>query len=102
MLSPDADGHVLIEIGGDSAPRLGLLVGPDQFRPLSVPVGFPVVNEAYLQNPGVWLSLRGGGLALYTASDGVRDAPDGYLRCGRGLLLGERQGRQKPPLRKTA
>lgn len=72
MLSPDADGHVLIEIGGDSAPRLGLVVGPDQFRPLSVPVGFPVVNEGYLQNPGLWLSLRGGGLALYTASDGVR------------------------------
>jgi len=72
MLSPDADGHVLIEIGGDSAPRLGLVVGPDQFRPLDVPVGFPVVNDGYLQNPGVWLSLRGGGLALYTASDGVR------------------------------
>jgi len=72
MLSPDADGHVLIEIGGDSAPRLGLVVGPDQFRPLDVPVGFPVVSDAYLQNPGVWLSLRGGGLALYTASDGVR------------------------------
>jgi len=45
---------------------------PDQFRPLAVPVGFPVVNEGYLQNPGVWLSLRGGGLALYTASSGVR------------------------------
>jgi hypothetical protein len=30
------------------------------------------VNEGYLQNPGVWLSLRGGGLALYTRSDGVR------------------------------
>src|ERR1700694_1810750 len=72
MLAPDSDGHVLIEIGGDSAPRLGLVVGPDQFRPLDVPVGFPVVNEGYLQNPGVWLSLGGGGLALYTASDGVR------------------------------
>ena len=72
MLSPDAEGHVLIEIGGDSAPRLGLVVGPDQFRPLDVPVGFPVVNEGYLQNPGVWLALRGGGLALYTARDGVR------------------------------
>ena len=72
MLSPDADGHVLIEIGGDSAPRLGLVVGPGQFRPLDVPVGFPVVNDGYLQNPGVWLSLGGGGLALYTASDGVR------------------------------
>ena len=72
MLSPDSDGHVLIEIGGDSAPRLGLVVGPGQFRPLDVPVGFPVVNEGYLRNPGVWLALRGGGLALYTASDGVR------------------------------
>ena len=72
MLSPDSDGHVLIEIGGDSAPRLGLVVGPDQFRPLDVPVGFPVVNEGYLQNPGVWLSLGGGGLALYTATGEVR------------------------------
>jgi hypothetical protein len=72
MLSPDSDGHVLIEIGSDSAPRLGLIVGPGQFRPLDVPAGFPVVNEGYLQNPGLWLSLRGGGLALYTTSDGVR------------------------------
>jgi hypothetical protein len=52
MLSPDADAHVLIETGGDSAPRLGLVVGPDQFRPLDVPVGFPNVNEGYLQDPG--------------------------------------------------
>ena len=72
MLSPDADGHVLIQTGDDSAPRLGLVVGPGQVQPLDVPAGFPVVSDGYLQNPGVWLALRGGGLALYTATDGVR------------------------------
>jgi hypothetical protein len=72
MLSPDPDGHVLIGIGDGPSQRLGLLVGPNQLRPLNVPLGFPGVNEGYLQNPGVWLALRMGGLALYTASDGVR------------------------------
>ncbi len=28
MLSPDSDGHVLVVIGDDSPPRLGLLAGP--------------------------------------------------------------------------
>ena len=72
MLSPDADGHVLVAIGDNAPQRLGLLVGVDQFQRLSVPLELPVVSEGYLQNPGVWLPLRGGGLALYTASDGVQ------------------------------
>ena len=72
MLAPDSDGHVLIALGDQSPPRLGLLVGPDQFQRLAVPLDFPAINEAYLRNPGVWLALRGGGLALYTKTDGVR------------------------------
>jgi hypothetical protein len=72
MLAPDSDGHVLIVIGDESPPRLGLLVGPDQFQRLALPPGFPAVSDGYLRNPGVWLALRGGGLALYTARDGVR------------------------------
>jgi hypothetical protein len=72
MLSPDSDGHVLVVMGEDSPPRLGLLVGPGQFQRLDVPLELPMVREGYLRNPGVWLSLRFGGLALYTASDGVR------------------------------
>ena len=72
MLSPDSDGHVLVVIGDDSPPRLGMLVGPDRFQRLALPPGFPAISDAYLRNPGVWLALRGGGLALYTASDGVR------------------------------
>jgi hypothetical protein len=72
MLSPDSDGHILVAIGDGPSQRLGLVVGPDQFRPLDVPPGFPGVNEGYLRNPGVWLALRMGGLAIYTARDGVR------------------------------
>ncbi len=34
MLSPDSAGHVLVVIGDNSSPRLGLLVGPDQFNRL--------------------------------------------------------------------
>jgi hypothetical protein len=72
MLSPDPDGHVLVVVGDDSQPRLGLLVGPDQFQRLALPPDFPGVSDGYLRHPGVWLALRGGGLALYTATDGVR------------------------------
>jgi len=72
MLAPDSDGHVLIALGDDSPPRLGLLLGPNQFQRLALPVDFPAVNDGYLRNPGVWLALRGGGLGLYTAGDGVR------------------------------
>jgi hypothetical protein len=72
MLSPDTNGHVLVVIGEDSAPQLGLLVGPDHLQPLTVPTDFPLVADGYLQHPGVWLSFRLGGLALYTPADGVR------------------------------
>jgi hypothetical protein len=72
MLSPDSDGHVLVVVGDDSAPRLGLLVGPDQFQSVALPLDFPLLADGYLQHPGVWLSLRLGGLALYTEADGVR------------------------------
>jgi hypothetical protein len=72
LLSPDTDGHVLVAIGNNPPQRLGLLVGVDQFQRLTVPVDFSIVSEGYLQNPGVWMRLGDGGLALYTASDGVR------------------------------
>jgi hypothetical protein len=72
MLAPDSEGHVLIVIGDESPPRLGLLLGPGHFQRLVLPVDFPAINDGYLRNPGVWLALRGGGLALYTAKDGVR------------------------------
>jgi hypothetical protein len=58
--------------GGQFARDPASLANRLNARPLDAPAGFPVVNEGYLQNPGVWLSLRGGGLALYTTSDGVR------------------------------
>ena len=79
MLAPDSNGHVLIDTGDDAASRLALLVGPDQLRVLAVPPNFPKVADGYLRHPGVWLALRGGGLALYTATEGVRvmtRAPD--------------------------
>jgi hypothetical protein len=72
MLSPDSDGHVLVVIGDDSPPRLGLLTGPDKLQRLTLPPDFPAVSDGYLRNPGVWLALRGGGLALYAATEGVR------------------------------
>ena len=72
MIAPDSDGHVLIVIGNQVPPRLGLLTGPDRFEPLALPPDFPRINDGYPRNSGVWLALGGGGLALYTASDGVR------------------------------
>jgi hypothetical protein len=72
LLAPDTEGHVLLVIGDQLPPRLGLLTGPDQFQPLALPLDFPAINDGYLRSPGVWLALRGGGLALYTKSDGVR------------------------------
>jgi len=51
---------------------LGSLVGPEQFQRFALPLDFPAVSDGYLRHPGVWLALRGVGLALYTASDGVR------------------------------
>jgi hypothetical protein len=72
LLAPDNEGHVLMVIGDQLPPRLGLLTGPDQFQPLALPLDFPAINDGYLRSPGVWLALRGGGLALYTKSDGVR------------------------------
>jgi hypothetical protein len=71
LLAPDTEGHVLLVIGDQLPPRLGLLTGPDQFQPLALPLDFPAINDGYLRSPGVWLALRGGGLALYTKSDGV-------------------------------
>src|SRR2546421_7271387 len=72
IIAPDSDGHVLIVIGNQVPPRLGLLTGPDRFEPLALPPDFPRINDGYPRNSGVWLALGGGGLALYTASDGVR------------------------------
>jgi hypothetical protein len=72
LLAPDTEGHVLMVIGDQLPPRLGLLTGPDQFQPLALPLDFPAIYDGYLRSPGVWLALRGGGLALYTKSDGVR------------------------------
>jgi hypothetical protein len=72
MLSPDADGHVLIVIGDQAPPRLGVLTGPDQLQLLALPPDFPRIGAGYLQNPGVWLALGGGGLALYTTAGGAR------------------------------
>jgi hypothetical protein len=72
ILAPDSDGHVLMVIGDQVPPRLGLLTGPGRFQPLALPPDFPRINDGYLRNPGVWLALGGGGLALYTARDGVR------------------------------
>jgi hypothetical protein len=72
LLAPDTEGHVLMVIGDQLPPRLGLLTGADQFQRLALPLDFPAINDGYLRSPGVWLALRGGGLALYTKSDGVR------------------------------
>jgi post-segregation antitoxin (ccd killing protein) len=70
------------------------LAGPDQFQRLALPPDFPVVSDGHLRKPGVWLALRGGGLALYTASDGVRimtrhpDIFDVAAAAGRRVSVG--------------
>ena len=46
MLSPDSDGRVPVVIGDDLPPQLGLLVGPDWFQRLAVPLDFPALNDA--------------------------------------------------------
>jgi hypothetical protein len=64
LLSATLDGAMLIT-EGDGYGRTELLSGPNQVSPLEISPDHPQVANAYLTHPGVWLSLQGGGLALY-------------------------------------
>jgi hypothetical protein len=67
LLAADPDGGALVAlVRPDGSEQLGLVSAPGTFQRLDVPLDFPVVDAAYVQHPGVWLALRGGGLALYT------------------------------------
>lgn len=73
LLAADPDGGALIAlVRPDGSEQLGLVSAPGTFQRLDVPLDFPVVDAAYVRHPGVWLALRGGGLALYTRPSGVQ------------------------------
>ena len=64
LLSATPDGEVLITEGdGYGVPEV--VRGPKQISALGILPGHPSVTGAYNTNPGTWLSLQGGGLALY-------------------------------------
>jgi hypothetical protein len=73
VFAADPDGGVLIGLQqADGTLQLGRVSGPDTFEPFAVPANFPTVDAAYVRHPGVWLALRGGGLALYTHRSGIQ------------------------------
>lgn len=64
LLTATPDGEVLITEGdGYGVPEV--VRGPNQISPLEISPDHPSVTGAYNTNPGTWLSLQGGGLALY-------------------------------------
>jgi len=64
LLSATPTGEVLITEGdGYGIPEV--VRGPKQISALGILPGHPSVTGAYNTNPGTWLSLQGGGLALY-------------------------------------
>jgi hypothetical protein len=64
LLSATPNGEVLITEGdGYGVPEV--VRGPKQISALEILPGHPSVTGAYSTNPGTWLSLQGGGLALY-------------------------------------
>jgi hypothetical protein len=64
LLSATPNGEVLITEGdGYGVPEV--VRGPKQITALEILPGHPSVTGAYNTNPGTWLSLQGGGLALY-------------------------------------
>jgi hypothetical protein len=64
LLAATPDGEVLITEGdGYGVPKV--VRGPSQISPLAISPDQPAVSGAYSTNPGIWLSLQGGGLALY-------------------------------------
>jgi hypothetical protein len=64
LLTATPDGEVLIAEGdGYGIPKV--VRGPNQVSSLEISPDQPEVTGAYSTNPGTWLSLQGGGLALY-------------------------------------
>jgi hypothetical protein len=73
LLAANPDGGALIAlVQPDGSEQLGLVSAPGTFQRLDVPLDFPVVDAAYVRHPGIWLALRGGGLALYTRPSGIQ------------------------------
>jgi hypothetical protein len=80
LLSPTADGGLLIryEVGGLEG--LAVLAGPDLFMPLDLSPDFGGEDGGHLGQPGIWISLTNG-VALYAKGEGLRimaRSPYGY------------------------
>ena len=84
LLSATPHGEVLITEGdGYGVPKV--VRGPNQISPLEIAPDHPAVTGAYSTNPGMWLSLQGGGLALYvsgTAATVMSRSPDIFNVAG--------------------
>ena len=71
LLSPTPNGAVLIDYGTYTVAKLALVSGPGLFAPIALPPNFPVLSDARMTRPGVWLNLVGG-IALYVKGEGVK------------------------------
>lgn len=71
LLSPTADGGVLITYGEGSAAQVGLIAESNQLVPLGAPSRIYIGTEGYLSSPGVWIPLQPGGIALYVKGEGL-------------------------------
>jgi hypothetical protein len=84
LLTATPAGEVLITEGdGYGVPNV--VRGPNQISPLVISPDQPAVGWAYSTNPGIWLSLQGGGLALYikgAAATVVSRSPDIFNVAG--------------------
>jgi hypothetical protein len=72
LLSPTQDGDLLISFGKGEGEQTKLLTGPNKLSQLELPPEFPLVTNAYLRHPGLWLTRGPGGLALYVKGEGVK------------------------------
>lgn len=73
LLSPTSDGGgLLIADGEDGSALLETLDAPNHVVQIELPQSLGFVPGAYLAEPGIWLVLPYGGLALYTKGSGVR------------------------------
>jgi hypothetical protein len=84
LLTATPAGEVLITEGdGYGVPKV--VRGPNQISPLLISPDQPGVSWAYSTNPGTWLSLQGGGLALYikgTTATVMSHSPDIFNVAG--------------------
>jgi hypothetical protein len=76
LLSPTAEGGLLFSYGDVSSSQVGVLVRPNVFSPLKVPVGFKPYH-GIAARPGVWIALTDG-IALYVKGQGIRVMAHNY------------------------